>query len=153
MTRDTAENLNQLHIKASGCFLYLELVLDGISDGSLSLRQVREIPGTLSGLWLWLVQRIFGKKLFNSVRAMLELLVAAQRPVKTKTIHAALSLKDKVVTLNDVSQRLELFGPLLVQKRNGWLPIHNSFLAWCQGQYYHSTIVVNIIVFRFRCKI
>ena len=135
VTRDTAENLNQLHIKASGCFLYLEVVLDGIARNDMSLRQVREIPGTLSGLWLWLVQRIFGKKQFNTVRALLELLVAAQRPMKTKTIHAALCLKDSVLTLDDVAKRLQLFGPLLAQKRNGWLPIHNSFLAWCQGQF------------------
>ncbi|KAK9398886.1 ankyrin repeat domain-containing protein 50 [Crotalus adamanteus] len=30
LTKETAEMLNQLHIKSSGCFLYLERVLDGV---------------------------------------------------------------------------------------------------------------------------
>ncbi|CAI9535362.1 unnamed protein product, partial [Staurois parvus] len=44
LTLDTAEMLNQLHIKSNGCFLYLERVLDGVSEGSILLREVRHIP-------------------------------------------------------------------------------------------------------------
>jgi hypothetical protein len=79
------------------------------------------------------VQRIFGKKLFDSVKEILELLAAAQRPVKTKVIHTAMSLKHKEITIADIQNKLKLFGPLLVQRASGWLPIHNSFLAWTQG--------------------
>ncbi|XP_015438635.1 PREDICTED: ankyrin repeat domain-containing protein 50 [Dufourea novaeangliae] len=55
---DTAEMLNQLHIKSNGCFLYLEKVLDGVAENFIVLREVREIPGTLNGLYLWLCQRM-----------------------------------------------------------------------------------------------
>ena len=68
VNRDNAEFLSQLHIKASGCFLYLEVVLDGIASGLLALRQVRDIPGTLSGLWLWLIQLLFAKKAGVQIR-------------------------------------------------------------------------------------
>ena len=78
-------------------------------------------------------QRIFGKKSFEQVRCILELLVAAQRPIKTKHLHAALTLKQKNISLEEVERRIKLFGPLLVLKKHGWIPIHNSFLAWCQG--------------------
>ncbi|ROT79366.1 putative ankyrin repeat domain-containing protein 50 isoform X2 [Penaeus vannamei] len=33
LSRETAEMLNQLHIKSNGCFLYLERVLDGVAEG------------------------------------------------------------------------------------------------------------------------
>jgi len=59
MRRETAEMLNQLQIKSAGCFLYLERVLDGLSEKLMLMRDLREIPGTLNGLYLWLCQRLF----------------------------------------------------------------------------------------------
>jgi hypothetical protein len=49
VTKDSAEMLNQLHIKASGCFIYLEIILDLIDKQTITLRQIKDIPGTLSG--------------------------------------------------------------------------------------------------------
>ena len=43
ISRDTAEMLNQLHIKSNGCFLYLEKVLDGVAENFIVLREVPEI--------------------------------------------------------------------------------------------------------------
>lgn len=68
MSRDTAEMLNQLHIKSNGCFLYLERVLDGIADGCVVLREIKDIPGTLNGLYLWFCQRLLSTKHFSKVR-------------------------------------------------------------------------------------
>lgn len=67
MSRDTAEMLNQLHIKSNGCFLYLERVLDGIADGCVVLREIKDIPGTLNGLYLWFCQRLLSSKHFSKV--------------------------------------------------------------------------------------
>lgn len=67
MSRDTAEMLNQLHIKSNGCFLYLERVLDGISDDRVALREIKDIPGTLNGLYLWFCQRLLNSKHFLKV--------------------------------------------------------------------------------------
>lgn len=67
MSKDTAEMLNQLHIKSNGCFLYLERVLDGVGEGCIILREVKEIPGTLNGLYLWLCQRLLSTKHFSKV--------------------------------------------------------------------------------------
>lgn len=70
MSRDTAEMLNQLHIKSNGCFLYLERVLDGISDGCVVLREIKDIPGTLNGLYLWFCQRLLNSKHFSKVSTL-----------------------------------------------------------------------------------
>ncbi|RVE67631.1 hypothetical protein OJAV_G00105150 [Oryzias javanicus] len=71
LTKETAEMLNQLHIKSSGCFLYLERVLDGVVDNLIMLREIRDIPGTLNGLYLWLCQRLFIRKQFAKVQPIL----------------------------------------------------------------------------------
>lgn len=62
LTRETAASLNMLHIKSHGCLLYVEAVLDGVADGSVLLRDIPEIPGTLNGLYLWLCQRLFTRR-------------------------------------------------------------------------------------------
>lgn len=139
VTRDNAEFLSQLHIKASGCFLYLEVVLDGISSGLVNLRQVRDIPGTLSGLWLWLVQQLFVKKDFDKVRWILELLAAAEVPLSTSTITEAGKLKKSSIKESEVEKRLRLVNPLLHKSPTGWLPIHSSFLSWCQDVKYSTS--------------
>lgn len=74
MNRDTAEMLNQLHIKSNGCFLYLERVLDGIAEGLIILREIKDIPGTLNGLYLWLSQRLLSTKQFLKVSLQVNLL-------------------------------------------------------------------------------
>ena len=70
VSRDAAQALDHLRIKSNGCFLYLERVLDGLADGSVALREIREIPGTLNGLYLWLCQRLFHGRKFAKVRGL-----------------------------------------------------------------------------------
>ncbi|VVC96362.1 unnamed protein product [Leptidea sinapis] len=60
-----AAALDHLRIKSDGCLLYLEKVLDGVADGFIALREIREIPGTLNGLYLWLAQRLFHGRRFT----------------------------------------------------------------------------------------
>ncbi|CAG5100216.1 Oidioi.mRNA.OKI2018_I69.XSR.g16897.t1.cds [Oikopleura dioica] len=139
VNRDNAEFLSQLHIKASGCFLYLEVVLDGIASGLVGLRQVRDIPGTLSGLWLWLIQLLFAKKDFGKVRSMLEILAAAGSPMNTKTLAEAAKMLKPSTEEADVEKRLGLLKPLIYKDASGWIPIHSSFLAWCQDVKYSTS--------------
>ena len=60
--------LNHLHIKANGCFVYMEVMLDLVNNGTIALRQVKDIPGTLSGLWLWLAQKLFKVRFFQNFK-------------------------------------------------------------------------------------
>ena len=41
--------------------------MDGISENYILLEDIREIPGTLNGLYLWLRQKQFNKKNFPQV--------------------------------------------------------------------------------------
>jgi hypothetical protein len=38
--------------------------LDGVSESYIQLEEIRDIPGTLNGLYLWLCQKQFNKKNF-----------------------------------------------------------------------------------------
>ncbi|XP_046383299.1 ankyrin repeat domain-containing protein 50 isoform X1 [Ischnura elegans] len=113
VTRDTAEMLNQLHIKSAGCVLYLERVLDGVADGFVGLREVREIPGTLNGLYLWLCQRLFNRKQFARVQPLLCVILAAREPLTTEMLFRAVWTSNSSLTREDLARRLTLLRRVL----------------------------------------
>ncbi|XP_039204235.1 ankyrin repeat domain-containing protein 50-like [Crotalus tigris] len=89
-SQDTTAALTQLHLKSNGCLLYLEQVLDRVAEELVTPQEVRHIPGTLSGLYLWLCQRLFPHKRFALIRPLLEALLAAPRLLTPRELHAAL---------------------------------------------------------------
>ena len=44
-----------------------------MADGSVLLRDIHEIPGTLNGLYLWLCQRLFTRRTWAKVSPNLPL--------------------------------------------------------------------------------
>lgn len=130
LTLDTAEMLNQLHIKSNGCFLFLERVLDGVSDGSILLREIRHIPGTLNGLYLWLCQRLFSGRQFCQVRTLLNAILASPAPLSPAQLHKA------VWTKQMKGWRAEEFTKILASISMLLLPLapvvlfHHSFSEW-----------------------
>ncbi|KPJ17384.1 Ankyrin repeat domain-containing protein 50 [Papilio machaon] len=127
-----AAALDHLRIKSDGCLLYLEKVLDGVADGFIALREIREIPGTLNGLYLWLAQRLFHGRRFTKVRLLLDVLLAARCGVTEEMLYKCLLTKEYSVTREDFNRRLHLLRRILVMERStGFLSIfHHSFAAW-----------------------
>ncbi|KAM4606887.1 uncharacterized protein O3C94_023100 [Discoglossus pictus] len=134
LTIDTAEMLNQLHIKSNGCFLYLEKVLDGVSEGSIVLREIRHIPGTLNGLYLWLCQRLFSGRQFSQVQTLLNVLLASPRPLSASELHRAVWTKQmKGWSTEDFNKTLVSVSGLLMPQsisQNLLVPFHHSFSEW-----------------------
>ncbi|XP_034972283.1 ankyrin repeat domain-containing protein 50 isoform X1 [Zootoca vivipara] len=130
LTRDTAEALSQLHIKSNGCLLYLERVLDGVAGELVTLREVRHIPGTLYGLYLWLCQRLFPGQDFALVRPLLEALLAAPRPLRPTELYAAVWTR-RPVPREEFEGWLASLAPLLHQGPGGTcILFHASFAEW-----------------------
>ncbi|XP_062983393.1 ankyrin repeat domain-containing protein 50-like [Elgaria multicarinata webbii] len=130
LTRDTAEALSQLHIKSNGCLLYLERVLDGVAGELVTLREVRHIPGTLYGLYLWLCQRLFPGRAFASVRPLLEALLAAPRPLRPAELYAAVWTRHPL-PWEEFEGRLAALGALLQGGPGGTcILFHASFADW-----------------------
>ncbi|XP_018427152.1 PREDICTED: ankyrin repeat domain-containing protein 50-like [Nanorana parkeri] len=134
LTLDTAEMLNQLHIKSNGCFLYLKRVLDGVSEGSILLREVRHIPGTLNGLYLWMCQRLFSGRQFCQVQTLLNVILASPSPLSPSQLHRAVWTKQmKGWSVEDFNKVLESVSSLLhpTGVPQNWLVLfHHSFSEW-----------------------
>lgn len=131
LSKETAEMLDQLHIKSNGCFLYLEKVLDGVAENFIMLREVREIPGTLNGLYLWLCQRLFDKKKFVKVQPILNVILAARRPLTEMELFSCAYTRNTSLTYEDFKNHLDLLASLLVEGRDGTkILFHHSFAEW-----------------------
>lgn len=131
LTKETAEMLNQLHIKSSGCFLYLERVLDGVVENFIMLREIRDIPGTLNGLYLWLCQRLFVRKQFAKVQPILNVILAACRPLTLTELYHAVWTKNTALSLEDFQRKLDVLSKLLVDGLGDTkILFHYSFAEW-----------------------
>lgn len=131
LTPDTADMLNLLHIKSGGCFLFLERVLDGVAGALVGLREIRDIPGTLNGLYLWLCQRLFPRGLFFYVRPLLNVLLVAPRPLTPQQLFTAVWSHDTLLSLQDFQNKLRTLSPLLIDGPEGTkLLFHASFAEW-----------------------
>lgn len=131
LTPDTADMLNLLHIKSGGCFLFLERVLDGVAASLVGLREIRDIPGTLNGLYLWLCQRLFPRGLFTYVKPLLNVLLAAPRPLSPQQILTAAWTHDTSLSPEDFQNKLRTLAPLLIDGPGGTkLLFHASFAEW-----------------------
>ncbi|XP_063219740.1 ankyrin repeat domain-containing protein 50 [Bacillus rossius redtenbacheri] len=131
ISRDTAEMLNQLHIKSNGCFLYLEKVLDGVAENFIVLREVREIPGTLNGLYLWLCQRLFNRKQFSKVLPLLNAILAARRPLTQEQLYHVVWTSNTTMSREEYQKRLHLLRRVISVCKDGTLLLfHHSFAEW-----------------------
>ncbi|XP_029497434.1 ankyrin repeat domain-containing protein 50-like [Oncorhynchus nerka] len=131
LTPETADMLNLLHIKSGGCFLFLERVLDGVAGALVGLREIRDIPGTLNGLYLWLCQRLFPRGLFLQVRPLFNALLASPRPLTTQVLYTATWTQDMSLSLLDFQSRLKALSTLLIDGPGGRkLLFHTSFAEW-----------------------
>lgn len=131
LTPDTADMLNLLHIKSGGCFLFLQRVLDGVAAGLVGLREIRDIPGTLNGLYLWLCQRLFPRRLFALVRPLLNALLASPRPLTPAQLYAVVWTQNASLSLEDFQTQLSALDSLLIDGPGGSkLLFHSSFAEW-----------------------
>ncbi|KAI5621382.1 ankyrin repeat domain-containing protein 50 [Silurus asotus] len=131
LTPETADMLNLLHIKSGGCFLFLERVLDGVASGLVGLREIRDIPGTLNGLYLWLCQRLFPRRLFIHVRPMLNIILASPRPLTFEELFSAAQTRDVCLVQEDFQSQMQALKPLIVDGPEGSkLLFHASFAEW-----------------------
>ncbi|GFY50584.1 ankyrin repeat domain-containing protein 50 [Trichonephila inaurata madagascariensis] len=131
LSRETAEMLNQLHIKSNGCFMYLEKVLDGVGENFIMLREIREIPGTLNGLYLWLCQRLFVRKQFNKVQAILNVILASRKPLTEEVLYQCIWTRNTNLSWEDYQKRLGLLSKILIEGKGGTkILFHHSFAEW-----------------------
>ena len=131
LSRESADMLNHLHIKSNGCFLYLQKVLDGVAENFILLREVQEIPGTLNGLYLWLCQRIFRSAHFDKIRPILNVMLAARRPLTDVELYSCNFTRDSQLTMPDFQKLIDSMSKVLIEGKDGAkILFHHSFAEW-----------------------
>ncbi|XP_050086792.1 uncharacterized protein LOC126571928 isoform X3 [Anopheles aquasalis] len=138
LTKDIIESLNQLYIKSNGCLLYLYKVLNGIRENFFTFREIKLIPCTLNGLYLYICQKSFNKKQYNKIRPILNILLVCNSYVDKHFIYNCLRTHNYTLEMDDFERRLELMRNIVEYAPqggggggNGALRIfHNSFCDW-----------------------
>ena len=111
---DSTELLSLLHVKSAGCFLYIKKVLDGVSENYIALEEIREIPGTLNGLYLWLCLKQFNKKNFAKVRPLVNILLASNTLSECE-LYEVVSIAGAVSSRETFQKYLCQLRPLVVK--------------------------------------
>lgn len=134
LTKDIIDSLNQLYIKSNGCLLYLYKVLNGIQASFFTFREIKLIPCTLNGLYLYICQKSFNKKQYSKIRPILNiLLVCRHNYVDKEFIYNCLRTQNLTLSWNEFNDRLGLMQHIVkYNKHNNSLIklFHNSFNDW-----------------------
>ncbi|KAH8406656.1 hypothetical protein KR222_001949 [Zaprionus bogoriensis] len=132
LTKEIIESLHQLYIKSNGCILYLEKVLHGIKDNFFSFREIKLIPCTLNGLYLYICQKSFNKKQYMKIRPLLNVLLASSGYVDKLFLFNCLRTHNYTIDCQEFEKRLLLMRNILAYDTNAQrLKIfHSSFADW-----------------------
>lgn len=132
LNKEIIDSLNQLYIKSNGCILYLRKVLNGIKDNFFNFREIKLIPCTLYGLFLYICQKSFNKKQYIKIRPILNILLACSAPVHKDFVFNCLKTQNYTIDNEDFERRLIIMKNILeIDEKRGTIKIfHNSFCEW-----------------------
>lgn len=129
---DIIDCLNQLYIKSNGSILYLEKVLSGIRENVFSFREIKLIPCTLNGLYLYICQKSFNKKQYSKIRPILNILLASSDFVDIQFVFNCLRTHNYTIDQNEFDKRIDAMKYVLTfnDDKTKVKIFHNSFSDW-----------------------
>lgn len=130
LSKEVIESLNQLYIKSNGCILYLQKVLNGIKESFFSFREIKLIPCTLNGLYLYICQKSFNKKQYTKIRPILNVLLACSGFVEQLFVLNCLRAHNYSIDADEFDKRIHYMQNILIFNGNKIKIFHNSFCDW-----------------------
>lgn len=130
LSKEIIESLNQLYIKSNGCILYLQKVLNGIQEGFFTFREIKLIPCTLNGLYLYICQKSFNKKQYGRIRPILNVLLACSGFVERLFVLNCLRAHNYGIDADEFERRIDCMRAVLVQRGDRLRIFHGSFADW-----------------------
>lgn len=129
---DIIDCLNQLYIKSNGSILYLEKVLSGIRENVFSFREIKLIPCTLNGLYLYICQKSFNKKQYSKIRPILNILLACSDFVELTFVLNCLRTHNYTIDETEFDKRIDAMKYVLTfnADKTKVKIFHNSFSDW-----------------------
>lgn len=130
LSKEVIESLNQLYIKSNGCILYLQKVLNGIKENFFSFREIKLIPCTLNGLYLYICQKSFNKKQYTKIRPILNILLACSGYVESFFVLNCLRAHNYNIDIDEFDKRIDYMRNVLLFRGDKIKIFHNSFCDW-----------------------
>ncbi|KAJ6636922.1 Ankyrin repeat domain-containing protein 50 [Pseudolycoriella hygida] len=130
LSKEVIESLNQLYIKSNGCILYLQKVLNGIKESFFSFREIKLIPCTLNGLYLYICQKSFNKKQYTKIRPILNVLLACSGFADQLFVLNCLRAHNYGIDAEEFDRRIHYMQNILIFNGNKIKIFHNSFCDW-----------------------
>lgn len=130
LTKDIIESLNQLYIKSNGSLLYLYKVLTGIKDNFFTFREIKMIPCTLNGLYLYICQKSFNKKQYSKVRPILNILLTCNAFVEKHFVFNCLRAHNYTIDQEEFDSRVDLMRNIIEVEGSKIKIFHTSFCEW-----------------------
>lgn len=129
---DIIDCLNQLYIKSNGSILYLEKVLSGIRENVFSFREIKLIPCTLNGLYLYICQKSFNKKQYSKIRPILNIMLACSDFVDLTFVLNCLRTHNYTIDEPEFDKRIDAMKYVLTfnDDKTKVKIFHNSFSDW-----------------------
>lgn len=129
---DIIDCLNQLYIKSNGSILYLEKVLSGVRENVFSFREIKLIPCTLNGLYLYICQKSFNKKQYTKIRPILNVLLASSDFVDLSFVLNCLRTLNYSIDQPEFDRRIDAMRYVLTlsECRTKVKIFHSSFSDW-----------------------
>lgn len=104
------------------------------------MAEIKHIPSTLNGLYLWLCQRLFCKKKFLRIQTILNVLLALNRRTLTYfELYQCLWMSDSSLAYDEFVDLLQRLNRLLIVDEDGRCSLfHNSFAEWLSDVKYST---------------
>jgi WD40 repeat protein len=120
--------------RSRGNFLYVAQTMEALAAGRIDPLAPDTVPDGLVGIYHSFFDRIFpGARGYDSLRAILDVLVAAREPVTAGLVAACLDS-----SVFDVEKRLEPVAAFFPQRSGRYQAYHKSVLDWLAGRAGHN---------------
>lgn len=104
--------------------------MNGIKDNFFTFREIKLIPCTLNGLYLYICQKSFNKKQYSKIRPILNILLVCNGYVDKTFIFNCLRAHNYTIDHEDFERRLELMRNVVEVLNDSVKIFHNSFCEW-----------------------
>ena len=119
LNKEIIEALNQLVLKSNGVLLFVERIFNGILKSYFTFREIKLMPCTLYGCYLYEFQKSFNRKQFSKIRPILNILLACNNYADKSFVFDCLRTHNYTIDYEEYQKRLEIMNNILETDEQG----------------------------------
>jgi hypothetical protein len=123
---NTSDRVERIVAASGGNFLYLRKLREAVDSGLMDLSHLNDLPQGLIGLYeRWFHRQFPDTKSYERISPLLEVLVAATRPVPEEWLGRIFGW-----SIREQALMLEGLGTMFERRKDGVAPYHKSVRDW-----------------------